>query len=626
MDSSKNLSEHLRQAIDDELESLQKTALTLKRRRNGLAPISRLPPETLAIVFLFLALPRDCMRIMLSDKQAFLAWLCASHVCHRWREIALNQPRFWSRIDFTKLTLAGATEVLSRSKMAPLELEANLSYVQWGGDRVDAFGKQLSSHASHISRLNITANSANLKTIIDHLFSSPAPALESLSFILVDDKRIITPSKPAIPYGFFDGTTPRLSHLLLDHCGINWSSLLFKSLRVLELYQHARPSLEEWLDAMEQMSQLETLIVSHATPRALVLGTPILEPTRIITHPSLTKLHLTATASDCTFALSHLILPALVSFRVDATSELASADDVRALIPHFSRHAYGPQDAEPLQSIMINGKPSLTEVILWTTAGADMEAVMEVISPISLINAALSARAIFTVSGTAQYETNIVRMLDATLAALPLDSLNSLTAQTSSSRIPEWLWLAHTPRWSLLERVRLVGTVTKSFTSMLTKDAPPEGPLLPSLTKLTLFDIFRIGETSPILDMLIGRVEQGVPLGLLDLHGCELEDSDRDVQLLGEVVVDIKVPDVNSRVQSWWPTLSNWIRHLGHLSFHMDMDSDEYDSGDSSDDSSDDGLVPNHPLFTMMNNLEDDDDGDDDDDEEEEEDEEFAWM
>jgi hypothetical protein len=65
----------------------------------------------------------------------------------------------------------------------------------------------------------------------------------------------------------------------------------------------------------------------------------------------------------------------------------------------------------------------------------------------------------------------------------------------SGGRI-EWLWLLHTRRCSLLERVRLVGTVTKSFTTVLTKDAPPEGPLLPSLTKLSLFNTLHIVDTS----------------------------------------------------------------------------------------------------------------------------------
>jgi len=239
---------------------------------------------------------------------------------------------------------------------------------------------------------------------------------------------------------------------------------------------------------------------------------------------------------------------------------------------------------------------------------------MEVQNPVSLISATLSARALFTASGHMWFGTD-VEILDATLAGLPLCSLNTLTAQ-NSSRIPEWLWLANTPRWSLLERVRLVGTVTKSFTTILTKDAPPEGPLLPSLTKLSLFNSLHIEDTSPILDMLTGRVEQGVPLEALDLRACEVPD--HAVQLFGEVVVDVQGPDVDYRSTGWWPTLSNWSRDMGLLIFHRDFD--EYDGGDDDEDVfSDDSLLLNPPLFhesvaTMF------------DDSEDEEDEELAWW
>jgi hypothetical protein len=362
---------------------------------------------------------------------------------------------------------------------------------------------------------------------------------------------------------------------------------------------------------MEQMLQLETLIVNHATPKAPAGSTPLPEPTRVVTHPSLTQLNLAASASDCTFALAHLILPALVRVRVDVTSEHANADDVRALIPYFSRNAHGPQDAEPLQSILISGEPSLTEIVLWTVAGADME----VQNPVSLISATLSARAIFTASGHMWFETD-VEILDVTLAALPLGSLKTLTAQ-NSSRIPERLWLSHTPRWSMLEHVRLVGTVTKSLTTVLTKGAPPEGPLLPSLTKLSLFNTLHLEDASPMLDMLTGRVEQGVPLEALDLRACEVPD--RAIKLFGEVVVDVQGPDVDYRSTGWWPTLSNWSRDMGLLIFHRDFD--EYDGGDGEEDVfSDDSIMLglNPPLFhdsiAMLDDSEDDSD------------EELAWW
>ncbi|KAH9988907.1 hypothetical protein BJV77DRAFT_1019111 [Russula vinacea] len=614
--SIEDSTECLRQAIDDELESLEKTARALKLRRNALAPISRLPPETIAIIFSFLSLPREYVRLITGDKQDNLAWLRVSHVCHRWREIALNHPRFWSRVDFTTLTSAGAAEVLLRSKMAPLELEANLSCVHWGGDRLDAFRKQLAAHVSHTCRLSISADFADLQSTINQL-ASKAPALEWLSLVVEDEAhlRMGISANAFIPPTLFDGIAPRLSRLQLDHCDISWTSPLFKGLRILELQTlslHSRPSIGEWLDAMEEMPQLETLVVNYATPRAPPVGTSVSDPTRVITHRSLTQLNLAASAPDCTLALSHLALPALIRVRVDVTSELSGADDVRALIPYFSRNAHGPQDGEPLQSILVSGEPSLTEVIVWTAAGADME----VQNPVSLIGATLSARAIFTASGhTWRFGTD-VEIFDATLAALPLGSLNTLTVQ-NSSRFPERLWLAHAPRWPLLERVRLVGTVARSFTTVLAKEMPPEGPLLPSLTKLSLLNTLHTSDTSNLLDMLTGRVEQGVPLEALDLRACEA--TDRAVQLFSEIVVDVQGPDVGYRSTGWWPTLSNWSRDMGLLLFHRDVD--ENDGGDEVEDVlSDDSLMLHPPWFHGYAHSADEDEDED------EEDEELGWW
>ncbi len=53
------------------------------------------------------------MQIWTRDEEDNLAWLRVTYICHRWHEIALNQPRFWSHIDFNTLTLDGVMEVLS---------------------------------------------------------------------------------------------------------------------------------------------------------------------------------------------------------------------------------------------------------------------------------------------------------------------------------------------------------------------------------------------------------------------------------------------------------------------------------------------------------------------------------
>lgn len=597
--------EHLRQAIDAELKSLEKSALALKLRRNALAPISRLPPETIVIIFSFLSLPRNYVQLLTGDEQDNLAWLPVSHVCRRWREIALNHSRFWSHIDFTALTLAGVTEVLFRSKMAPLELEADLSCVRWEAARFSAFQEQLVAHVSHTCRLCITAKSVDLQKTVDQLVS-PAPALEWLSLVVEDKdrRRIGIRARTMVPPNLFDGSAPRLSRLQLDHCDIGWTSPLLRGLRNLDIQTlslGARPRLEEWLDAMDEMLKLETLVVKFATPIAHIIEKSVPEPARVITHLSLAQLHLAGSASDCAFALAHLVLPALVAVRIDAIAELSEADDVRALIPHFVRNAHGPQDHEAPQSMIISGGPFLAEIILWAKPDVDLA----VRNPVTLLSAMLTARAIFTVSGTSWRLGTDGEILDAILAALPLDSLSGLTAQNSAF-FPESLWLDHAARWSSLERVRLVDAAARgSFTEVLSKDAPRDGPLFPSLTKLSLVNPLFSEDEDDLRDMLIERVEQGVPLEALDLRGVMVPVY--MVQLYSEIVVDVQGPEFLVLATARWPTLSNWRRDMALL-FHEDAD--EHADVDEDSDVFDDEVMMN-PWFHGYIDEEDEEDEDD---------------
>src|SRR6266566_1832163 len=111
--------DRLRQAIIDEINSLEASTRALKSRQNELAPISRLPCEVLAATFSFLS------AFAWNEGSGLLGWIYVAHVCRRWRETALNHPRFWSHINLTKLTPVGMVEILSRAKMAPLHLEAD---------------------------------------------------------------------------------------------------------------------------------------------------------------------------------------------------------------------------------------------------------------------------------------------------------------------------------------------------------------------------------------------------------------------------------------------------------------------------------------------------------------------
>ncbi len=105
------------------------------------------------------------------DEPDQLAYLCVSHVCHQWCEIALNQPLLWSHV---ALTSAGVAEMLAQAKTVPLHLEASVPIDSWDGSRFSVFQNELQTHVSHICHLGITAEYRHLRKTLEGLVS-PAP-------------------------------------------------------------------------------------------------------------------------------------------------------------------------------------------------------------------------------------------------------------------------------------------------------------------------------------------------------------------------------------------------------------------------------------------------------------------
>jgi hypothetical protein len=120
---------------------------------------------------------------------------------------------------------------------------------------------------------------------------------------------------------------------------------------------------------------------------------------------------------------------------------------------------------------------------------------------------------------------------------------------------------------------------------MLVEDVPPDGPRLPLLTELTLIDV-RLTElrTLHLRNMLIERVEQGVPLEVLDLSTCVA--AARSTQLLKEIVVNVH----EARAAGWRtlrePTGFNWH---GRIEYCNEVEYDDpCDDGDEDDDDDED--------------------------------------
>ena len=550
--SQANSPGYQQQVIDAEIKSLEGSIQELKRRRNA---ISSLPTEIIIIIFSYLHLPSSSPLSSLPTKVIAdlfsssrlpgapppgrlpdhpLSWLHAAHVCHQWREIALNHPPFWSHVDFATLTLAGATEVLTRAKNSPLYLEAGIFFDRWDGARINAFQRELQTRVSQICHLSIHAESLpeslHLRRVLEGL-TSPAPTLEYLSLSQLNV------TSRGVPHTLFGGATPRLSSLKLHCFYIGWESPLLKGLRYLEIREPpptAWPNSLEWLNALHELPQLEKLVL-HSS---FLMANPFQSTSDVqcsVSLPSLTHMDISAAAGNCAITLSSLSLPALTRLCVTLHSHFPFGSDIPDMLPSLSRHTHGPQDVEPVQSVLISSERTRATILAWPEPDINID----VYDPFALLSVALSARIALSTTGGHPGSRYFLR--DRAIESLPLESIVTLTAQ-HRSRLDERFWLIHAPKWPLLQCVRLALPEARGFIEMLLQDrGGRENPLLPSLTELVLIDVqFSARRTDRLCDALMKRVEQGVPLETLDLRKCHATDF--AVSLLSEIVVYVWAP------------------------------------------------------------------------------------
>ncbi|KAH8985466.1 hypothetical protein EDB86DRAFT_2336845 [Lactarius hatsudake] len=585
----------LRQAIDAEIKSLEASIQALRYRRNALAPISSLPTEVIITIFTYLHIPVALSSFTLGEqpkRSEQLAWLRVAHVCRHWRKIALDLPHLWNHVDFTIVSSAGATEILSRAKTVPLYLEARVPCRFWDDTRFSALQKELQDHVSHISHLRIIAEPWRLRKIFEGLVS-PAPTLESLSLSGVENTtasgNITGIERVVVPDTLFDGSTPRLSYLELCKCDTTWKSPLLWGLKHLHIRTpFDRPNLSVWLDALGQMPQLKTLILYWASPLAPPGASLQPDVDRTVTLPSLTLFDISSRARECGLALAHLILPALTTLSLDAKSYSQDGSDVQEILPYVARHAHGSQDTQPLQSMWFSRSGTRTKVLAWTLPDIDVDFPDQ----FAVFESMPSARVAFSVFGDSWSSGFETVVFDLVTKALPLDGIVTLTAQNRETTLYNNFWLLNAPRWPLLQRVRLTPIEERGFTEMLLDNhGGRKSPLLPSLTTLILVDTALLERrTLHLCDALMKRVEQGVALETLDLRKCLA--TSRAIELLSEIVVDVLGPaetfETGSQIRSESVARGICLDDDGDENSVVDEDNEE----DGADTGSDDEVQP----------------------------------
>ena len=122
-----------------------------------------------------------------------------------------------------------------------------------------------------------------------------------------------------------------------------------------------RPTLAVWLDILDEIPTLKTLILHRAFP---VFPSNV---KRTVTLPSLTHLDISASLQDCGRASAYLVLPALTSLCLTSVpvDRHTNGGGVQDCLMSVMRHIHGPQDIRPLQSALIYDSGNHLQLLAW---------------------------------------------------------------------------------------------------------------------------------------------------------------------------------------------------------------------------------------------------------------------
>ena len=314
--------------IDREIDDFESAILVLKRRRNTLSLVSRLPFEILGRVF-------ESTRVVMSDErtqQPQIGWIAVSHVCSHWREIAMNWPQLWSHIDFR--CLKWAEEMLHRSKMAPLTVRLDLRL------QMSEPARSFWVHLPRIRKLRFTATlpcgtGPGWLRPLQRQLSGFAPCLNSLSLSLHHLEKLL-------PDDVFSADIPSLRHLELKHCPVSWQWPQFKQLISLQLSFDEnvglQPSASQLISILSDMPNLEFLHLHDVIPQIFESDLS-LAPQRRVLLPHLLCLSIISDIRSCSGLLNHLMFPSLTSLELKCTVEEGS-DPIHGLSCIFPTLSY----------------------------------------------------------------------------------------------------------------------------------------------------------------------------------------------------------------------------------------------------------------------------------------------
>ncbi|TDL26591.1 hypothetical protein BD410DRAFT_783664 [Rickenella mellea] len=243
------------------------------------------------------------------------AYIPASQVCRRWREVTLDSPLLWNKVTFPHFSLEKTREMLRRSKVTPLTV--HVDGILHNRSNL-AFFNEIVPHLPRIQQLCITIREHN--AIQNHpvallILNCSLPNLEILELKLHGD-----PDEQILfthPLLGGEGTN-LLKHVTLIHFAITWSSSLLRGLSTLFIAlpsSNSQPSVGELLDILQACPSITDFTYEVDTPRSAWMRLMVRQ-TKEVKLAQLKYLSLDMDYGECTQLLHHLHMPAIKDFKI----------------------------------------------------------------------------------------------------------------------------------------------------------------------------------------------------------------------------------------------------------------------------------------------------------------------
>ncbi|TFY74933.1 hypothetical protein EWM64_g9080 [Hericium alpestre] len=291
-----------------DLKAIQHLATLTTARINDLSITAWLPVEVLMHIFSTLT---ECdppssksLKDSKSGKKPHLGWINATHVCRRWRQVALSVPALWTNVRALQ-TGPWMNEMLARSKLVPFTLSVCIAGdPEACGIVLKAVGPEYISHMKglhlfgkgHKSDGSLYEYGTEVLANLKH----PAPMLESLVLNNVTGSAVLRRD-------IFACEVPRLRRVAIRKCeGIHWDAPYLRNLTDLDLSFDQNCQTAELLALLKESPMLETLKIAWRKPRAPRTDLP----NEKVSLPSLKQFCLDCRAdAQCAEFLACLITP-----------------------------------------------------------------------------------------------------------------------------------------------------------------------------------------------------------------------------------------------------------------------------------------------------------------------------